>query len=134
MILVLFLLVFLLGVGLAIGVTVLAMLSLLITLGIVSSSTLVALLRRSAADGLRILFLQLGTVAGAPVGVGATFLWDYLLEKDWTSQQVILTGIGLGATAGLVAALLFNLAWSKVLTILFSIMATKSRGVGSVVP
>ena len=117
---------FLIGVGIAAGITLLALAGALTFFGIVSTSTLFGILNRSPAAGFRVLFLQLGAAVGIPLGIGAAFLWTYLFNENLRPMDEVLLGAMVGLGGGLVAALAFNYAWMRALRIVMPLLAPKS--------
>lgn len=93
----------------------LAALGLLVTLGVVSSSVLFAVWKRNATSGFRVLFIQIGIGLGALSGLAAgglhrTFSAPPHLDILWLAIPTLA-----GAAFGVLVALLFNFAWTRLL-------------------
>lgn len=93
----------------------LAALGLLVTLGVVSSSVLFAIWKRNASTGFRMLFIQVGIGLGALSGLAAggfyrAFSAPPHLDPVWLAIPTLA-----GAVFGVLVALLFNLAWTRLL-------------------
>jgi hypothetical protein len=105
--------VILVGVGIAIGLAIVALAAALISLGIVSSSVVVGIVRRRPGDAFRALFLQLGAAAGIAAGVGVLWLMVSLFDLAIGLGWVILVGGLVGLAGGLAIGLMFNFAWTR---------------------
>ena len=107
--------VILVGVGIAIGLAIVALVAALVGLGIVSSSVVVGIVRRRPGDAFRALFLQLGAAVGIVAGVGVLWLMVSLLDLALGLGWVILVGGLVGLASGLAIGLMFNFAWTRLL-------------------
>lgn len=116
---------FLIGVGIAAGIALLALAGAFTFFGIISTSTLFGILNRSPTAGFRVLFLQLGAAAGIPLGIGAAFLWTYLFDENLRPMDEVLLGALVGIGGGLVAALAFNYGWMRALRVILPLLAPK---------
>lgn len=116
---------FLIGVGIAAGIAVLALAGTLTFFGIISASTLFGILNRSPTAGFRVLFLQLGVASGIPLGIGAAFLWTYLFDENLRPMDEVMLGALVGIGGGLVAALAFNYGWMRALRVILPLFAPK---------
>lgn len=105
----------LLGLGIAVGIAICAMVGILAVVGIISTSVVIGFLRRSAASGLRVFFLQAGALAGIPCGMAAMWLVMWWRQIHWKVESILIIGGICGAVEGAAIALLFNQAW-KVFT------------------
>lgn len=115
----------LIGVGIVIGGLAVILGCGLATAGVISTSILVGVLRKSPADGFRALFIQVGLAAGAVCGAGVVLLAAWLGSlsslEAFSNMEISLEGLwgpALGALAGmlggLLVAILFNIAWGRV--------------------
>jgi hypothetical protein len=104
----------LLGIGLAVGIVVCALAGALAALGILSSSAAIGFIRRSPASGFRVLFLQLGAVAGIPCGFAGAWLVSALAHSHWSLTARLLMGGTAGLVCGVLVAWLFNFVWGKI--------------------
>lgn len=109
---------FVFGLGIIAGLALCAAIGLLIALGILSTSALVALLRRNPADGLRVLFLQVSAVVGAVLGIAAAWLAPHVAELRLQVSSTIVIGALAGALCGAVLGGLFNYAWGRATTVI----------------
>ncbi len=114
---------FLIGVGIAVGIALLTLAGALTFFGIISASTLFGILTRSPSAGFRVLFLQLGAAAGIPLGIGAACLWTYLFDENLRPMDEVLLGAMVGLGGGLVAALAFNYGWTRALRVILPLWA-----------
>jgi hypothetical protein len=104
----------LVGLGLVTGVVLCALSGFLAGLGILSSSVAIAFVRRSPGSGFRALFIQLGALAGIPVGIGAVWLASWAAHTHWSTAFRIVVGGTCGLACGVAVALVFNFVWGKV--------------------
>jgi hypothetical protein len=98
------------GIGIAIGVISCLALSLLTSVGMISTSILVAFWKHRALAGFQALFVQCGIALGAPAGAalawGASHVWP-MLSGEW---HVLIAGAIGGAGGGLAIAWLASAA------------------------
>jgi len=78
-------------------------------------STAVGFLKGRTSTAFRVLFIQLGALAGIACGVAVLWLADRLVHLGLTSTWIVLLGGTAGLAGGVAAALLFNWAWTRVL-------------------
>lgn len=102
---------FLIGVGIAVGLVACAMAALLVGLGVISSSVVVGMRSGRATDGIRVFLLQCGVIAGVPAGAFCAWLATSLMAElqgavDW---PVLICGGAGGALAGIMVALALDL-------------------------
>ena len=83
---------------------------ILASIGIVSSSAVIALLRRRWSAGVRALHYQLFIAAAWPWGIGATFLACWLLDSPLKWREIFLSGSLIGFAVG--ALLAFAVDWT----------------------
>jgi hypothetical protein len=98
----------LVGIGIIVALAALACSALFVSFGIVSTSALIALLRRRMSAGVRALHYQLFALAGAPCGVivfGLGASWFHLQLRD---RYILLFGLLAGMGAGVTMAFLFD--------------------------
>ena len=98
---------FLIGVGIAVGLVACGLAALLMGLGVISSSFVVGIRSGRPADGIRVFLLQCGVIAGVPAGAVCALLGSSLLAElngvvDW---PVMIFGGLAGALAGVLVAL-----------------------------
>jgi len=101
----------LVGLGLAVGMAICAAVGALAMAGIISTSVVTGFLRRSPASGLRVFFLQAGSLAGVPCGMAAMWLVSWLKQNNWSLDSILMIGGIGGLIDGAAVALLFNHAW-----------------------
>jgi len=101
---------FLVGVGIAVGLVVCAFAALLVGLGVLSSSVIVGLHSGRTTDGIRAFLLQCGILLGVPAGAVCALLATSLItELQGAADWVVLIRGGLcGALAGVIVALALN--------------------------
>lgn len=97
-----------------IGTVCLAIVAVMLAAGIVSSSIIVGILRRSGSAGFRALFIQLGAVAGMVGGAVATCGVTWISKASWHSPFRWVTGVLLGLLFGVLFAWIFNKVWSRI--------------------
>lgn len=102
---------------------VLAGVAILITaglagLGILTTSTLAGLVSKRPRTAFKAFFLQLGCLLGMPAGAGLAFLAAWIGELPYATWSVVTAGAITGWAGGFLLALLFNLAWQKILSLL----------------
>jgi len=97
----------LIGVGIGLGLMAVAIATVLLGLGVVSSSFVVGLGTRRPAWGIRVFLLQIGLLAGVPAGAIGGWLAQFLLgdTPDWLG--VVYGALG-GAVAGIAVALMLD--------------------------
>lgn len=104
----------LIGVGIGAGLFAALVASVLLFVGVISSSALLGVLTRRPATALRAFLLQCGVLAGIPAGAVTAWAANHLLK--WFAEaraampgsfewQIPLFGAAGGALAGLVIAL-----------------------------
>ncbi|MEK7949257.1 hypothetical protein [Luteolibacter soli] len=100
----------LIGVGIAVGLVACALATLLVGLGVLSSSVVVGMFSGRAADGIRVFLLQCGIIAGVPAGAVCALLATSLMaELQGVTDWPVLIGGGLcGGLAGITVALVLN--------------------------
>lgn len=105
--------IFLIGVGIAVGLFACVIAAVLVTLGVVSSSVALGFLTKRPATAVRAFLLQCGVLAGIPAGavtawVGRAF-WEQV-DQSWLIA--VYGGIG-GALAGALLALLLDFIFRR---------------------
>ncbi len=101
------------GAGAVIGVVVLASAAALLTLGIISSSAAIGLMRRRPGPAIRAFVIQVGAVAGIPFGIGAFWIATRLADWRLSLSLTAATGACCGAVCGALIAIAFNLTCSR---------------------
>jgi hypothetical protein len=82
--------------------------ALFIAFGIISLSTIVALVRRRVSAGIRVFHYQLFAIAAAPCGVIFLGLTTRLFHLHLRHRHLILFGLIAGVGAGITLAFLFE--------------------------
>jgi hypothetical protein len=105
---------FLIGVGIAVGLVACAMAALLVGLGVISSSVVVGMFSGRATDGIRVFLLQCGIIAGVPAGAVCALLATSLVKElqgvaDWPVWPVLIGGGLCGGLAGIMVALVLDM-------------------------
>jgi hypothetical protein len=100
--------------ALMIGAVCVAIFTIMLAAGIVSTSLLLGILGRSASAGFRALFIQLGALAGMAGGAIATSGVTWLTHTNWNSPLRWVIGVVLGLSVGILFAWLFNQVWSRI--------------------
>lgn len=98
----------LIGIGIVIGLVGVACAGLFAALGIVSTSALIALLRRRFSAGFRAFHYQLSAVIAWPCGIGALWLGSALFEIHLRYRYILLIGSAVGIIAGLGSAFVLD--------------------------
>ena len=98
----------LIGIGIVIGLVCAACAAAFVALGIVSSSALVAILRRRFSAGFRALHYQLLAVIALPCGIGVLWLGSALFEFHLRHRYVLLIGSAIGIMAGICIAFILD--------------------------
>src|ERR1700722_13090759 len=98
----------LVGAGMAIGAFISLLAFFLVSLGVVSSSVLVGIRRRSAHAGIRAFFLFGGVLGGIPCGMLCAWIAAKFLEAAGADAKIFLVGGLGGAVGGLVLALMLD--------------------------
>jgi hypothetical protein len=94
----------LIGVGIVLGLVVLATFAGITGVGVVSSSVIVGFWKRRTLAGVHAFFLQCGVLAGAPAGAVLTYLMWHLWPAMDGAGQVLAAGAVGGALGGLAIA------------------------------
>lgn len=99
---------------LAVFITVgcLVVFSVMLLAGIISTSVVIGIIRRSTSAGFRSLFIQIGALAGMAGGATATCIVTWIARSHWNSPMCWVIGIAFGALIGMWLAWLFNKLWS----------------------
>lgn len=104
----LFVMCVLVGFGFAIGAFAAALTFFLVSLGVVSSSVVVGIRRRSAHAGVRTFLLLFGVIGGIPCGMFCAWLAVSFLQAAGADAEIFLYGGLSGAIGGLLVAYLFD--------------------------
>jgi len=99
----------LVGIGIILGLVCLACAAVFVALGIVSSSALVAILRRRLSAGFRALHYQALVLLGWPCGIGALWLGCLLFDYDLSRRDIFIVGSVVGIAAGISVAFILDL-------------------------
>lgn len=104
----LFVMLVLIGIGIAVGLFACAIAAALVTLGVISSSVALGFFTKRPATAVRAFLLQCGVLAGIPAGAVTAWVGRAFLEKvDQSWMVAVYGGIG-GALAGALLALLLD--------------------------
>lgn len=98
----------LIGIGIVIGLVSAACTGLLVALGIVSSSALVAVLTRRLSTGLRAFHYQMAAAISVPCGITAMLFCGEMLKWQMRFRDVLLLGSAVGIAAGLALAFILD--------------------------
>jgi hypothetical protein len=99
---------FLVGVGVAVGLVACALTAALLGLGVISSSVFVGVRSGRASSGIRVFLLQCGILAGIPAGAVCAGLAQSFFAAYGSGWPVLVYGAMGGAFAGLSVALLLD--------------------------
>ena len=77
--------------------------------GVLGSSVAVGYVRRSPASGIRVLLVELGSIAGIPCGILAVWLFCRLAHIHWSVLSRVLAGGAGGLVCGMACG--FLAAW-----------------------
>ncbi|HWB58039.1 MAG TPA: hypothetical protein VG733_01040 [Chthoniobacteraceae bacterium] len=98
----------LVGVGFAFGLLAGALAFVLVSLGVVSSSVVVGIRRRSAQAGVRTFLLLCGALGGVPAGMFCAWFGVSFLQAAGDDAKILVYGGLSGAVGGVLVALLFD--------------------------
>ena len=96
------------GIGIAIGAFVAALTFVLVSFGVLSSSVVVGIRRRSAHAGVRTFLLLCGVLGGIPCGIFSAWFAVSFLEAVRSDWRIFVYGGLSGAVAGLLVAYLLD--------------------------
>jgi hypothetical protein len=102
------------SITLAAAVVISIVTAIALAVGIISTSFLVGILRRSVASGFRTLFIQLGAVAGMVDGTIVMYITTHFFRTSWNLPKYWIMGIVLGLLLGVSLALIFNMIWGRI--------------------
>jgi hypothetical protein len=109
----LFVVLVLIGIGIAIGLVTCVIAALLVAVGMLSSSVVVGLLARRTSAGVRAFLLQLALLLGVPSGVLCAWLAHWIFSAPASVWLISLYGAVGGAVAGVVLALLLDFIFRR---------------------
>jgi hypothetical protein len=98
----------LIGVGFAIGLVAAALTFVLVSLGVVSSSVVVGIRKRSAQAGVRTFLLLCGALGGVPCGMFCAWFGVSFIHAAGSDAKIFVYGGLSGALGGVLVALLFD--------------------------
>lgn len=101
----------LIGVGIALGLLGAVILGFLTFFGVISSSVIFGFLKKNSASAFRMLFLQVGALAGLFCGIAGTLFASWIVDFQW--KDYALYGCITGVLGGLFLAWLFNRTWGR---------------------
>jgi hypothetical protein len=99
----------LVGIGIIIGLVCVACAAVLIAVGVVSSSALIAILRRRFSAGFRALHYQVLALIAMPCGIGALWLGCALFGFHLRHRYILAIGSAIGILAGISIAYILDL-------------------------
>jgi hypothetical protein len=102
------LLLVLVGVGVIVGLACLTCAAILVALGIISSSALIAMFQRRFSAGLRALHYQLLALFGLPCGIGTLWLGCWLFGIHISHLYMLAIGSAVGIIAGIIIAIILD--------------------------
>jgi hypothetical protein len=101
----------LIGVGIALGLLGVVIFGILTFFGVISSSVIFGFLKKNPASAFRMLFLQIGALAGLFCGIAGTLIASLIVDFQW--KDYALYGCITGVLGGVFLAWLFNNAWGR---------------------
>ena len=96
------------GAGIVIGAVVTVIAFALVSLGVVSSSVIVGIRKRSAGAGIRTFLLLCGVLGGIPCGMFCAWLASNFAEIVGDDAKIFIYGGLSGAIGGLIIAVMFD--------------------------
>lgn len=107
-----------LAAGVALGLFLIACVLAMLAMGILATSTLVALTSRKPKSGVDAFVIQSVMLTGAASGIGVALLVAWLAPTVEPSFTNLAIGGCSGLSAGFLLALLINVIWDKALSLL----------------
>ncbi|MDB4618114.1 hypothetical protein OAG53_00405 [Akkermansiaceae bacterium] len=98
----------LIGMGIVLGVAVVASAITLAGLGIISTAALMGLMKKRFSSGFRALHYQVCALLALPCGIGAVWFGRMLCHWGLSNATVMLSGTLIGISAGLGLAFIFD--------------------------
>jgi hypothetical protein len=98
----------LVGIGIIIGLVCVACAAVFVALGVVSSSALIAILRRRFSAGFRALHYQVLALIALPCGVGVLWLGCALFDFHLRHRYILAIGSVVGILAGISIAYILD--------------------------
>jgi|GEM_PF-2453181 len=98
----------LLGVGIALGVFVSILAFVLLSLGVISSSVVVGMRRKSAGAGIRMFLILTGLLGGIPSGILCAWIASNFMDMAGVNAKILVYGGLSGAVSGLFLAVMFD--------------------------
>jgi MFS family permease len=109
----LFVMLVLIGVGIAVGFVACVIAAVLVAVGMLSSSVVIGVLARRTSVGVRAFLLQLAVLLGVPSGVLCAWLAHWIFSAPARVWLISLYGAMGGAVAGVVLALLLDFIFRR---------------------
>ena len=109
----LFVMLVLIGVGIALGLVASVIAAVLVGLGVLSSSVVVGVLARRTSAGIRAFLLQCAVLFSIPAGVLCALLAHWIFSAPASVWLISLYGALGGAVAGVVIALLLDFIFRR---------------------
>jgi hypothetical protein len=103
----------LVGVGIALGAFVSVLTFALVTLGVISSSVVVGVRRKSAQAGVRTFLILGGILGGIPCGMFGAWLATTFMALAGTDAKIFFYGGVSGAVCGVGIALLLDFLFRR---------------------
>ena len=98
-------LLFSIGIGLAVGAAILLIATTATALGIISTSAFIAFYYKSLKSGIKAFVLISSTIAGVPMGTGVLFALQHIGHSTTTLYSTIIAGTACGLTGGLLGGI-----------------------------
>lgn len=109
----LFVMLVLIGVGIALGLVASVIAAALVGLGVVSSSVVIGVLVRRTSTGIRAFLLQCAVLLSIPAGVLCAWLAHWIFSAPASVWLISLYGAIGGAVAGVIIALLLDFIFRR---------------------
>ena len=109
----LFVMLVLIGVGIAAGLVACVITAVLVGVGMLSSSVVIGLLARRTSAGVRAFLLQLALLLGVPSGILCAWLAHWIFSAPASVWLISLYGAMGGALAGVILALLLDFIFRR---------------------
>lgn len=109
----LFVMLILIGVGIAAGLVACLIAAVLVAVGVLSSSVVIGLVARRSSAGVRAFLFQCALLLGIPSGVLCAWLAHWTFSAPASVWLISFYGALGGAVAGVVLALLLDLVFRR---------------------
>jgi MFS family permease len=109
----LFVMLVLIGIGIALGLVASIIAALLVGIGVLSSSVVVGVLARRMSAGVRAFLLQCAVLLSIPAGVLCAWIAHWIFSAPASVWLISLYGVLGGAVAGVIIALLLDFIFRR---------------------